>query len=99
MFILGYFFEAVAVVAGHALRIYWWIVLAGIIVSWVNADPYNPIVRFINNLTEPVFYQIRKRLPVVYGGIDLSPIVVFLAIYFLEVFLVKSLFGLAGQFR
>lgn len=99
MFVLSYFFEAVAVVLSHALRIYWWIVIAGVVVSWVNADPYNPIVRFINNVTEPVFYQVRKRLPVIFGGIDLSPIVVILAIHFMEVFLVKSLFGLAGQFR
>ena len=95
MFILANFLDAVAIVLYHALNIYFWIVIAGAVLSWVSPDPYNPIVRFINNATEPVFYQIRKRLPVNLGGIDISPIIVILAIYFLQAFLVKSLQGLA----
>lgn len=95
MFILANFFNAVAIVLYHALNIYFWIVIAGAVLSWVSPDPYNPIVRFINSATEPVFYQIRKRLPVNLGGIDISPIIVILAIYFLQAFLVKSLQGLA----
>jgi YggT family protein len=61
----------------------------------VNPDPYNPIVRFLRKATEPVFYQIRKHLPVTFGGMDLSPIVVFLVIIFLQNFVVKSLIGLS----
>ncbi|MCG8642443.1 MAG: YggT family protein [Desulfobacterales bacterium] len=95
MFILANFFDAVAIVLDMALTIYLWIVIAGAVLSWVSPDPYNPIVRFINNVTEPVFYQIRKRLPVIFGGLDLSPIVVLLSIYFLQAFLVNSLRGLA----
>ncbi len=98
MFILANFFQAVAVVLDLALNIYLWIVIAGAVLSWVSPDPYNPIVRIINNLTEPVFYQIRKRLPVNFGGLDISPIIVILAIYFLQVFLVGSLHGLARSF-
>lgn len=86
------FLSACAIVIDWVLRIYMWIVLARVILSWVSPDPYNPIVRFINNLTEPVLYQIRRRLPVVFGGLDLSPIVVFLAIIFLRSFLVQTLF-------
>ncbi|OGQ93327.1 MAG: hypothetical protein A3J85_00790 [Desulfobacula sp. RIFOXYA12_FULL_46_16] len=95
MFILANFFDAVAGVMGWALDIYMWIVVAGAVLSWVSPDPYNPIVRFINNATEPVFYQIRKRLPVNFGGLDISPIIVILAIYFLQRFVVNSLHGLA----
>ena len=98
MFILANFFQAVAVVLDLALNIYLWIVIAGAVLSWVSPDPYNPIVRIINNLTEPVFYQIRKRLPVNFGGLDISPIIVILAIYFLQVFFVGSLHGLARSF-
>lgn len=58
-------------------------------------DPYNPIVRFIHNVTEPVLYPIRRKLPVVFGGMDLSPIIVFLIIIFLRKFLVDSLTRLA----
>lgn len=95
MLILANFFEAVAVVLNYALSIYFWIVIAGAVLSWVSPDPYNPIVRFINTATEPVFYQIRKRLPVTFGGLDISPIIVILAIKFLQIFVVNSLHGLA----
>jgi YggT family protein len=72
-----------------------WIVIAGAVLSWVNPDPYNPIVRFIHRATEPVYYQIRKRLPVNFGGLDVSPIIVILIIFFLKEFVVNSLHGLA----
>ena len=71
------------------------VVIARAVLSWVSPDPYNPIVRFINNVTEPVLYQIRTKLPVVFGGIDLSPIIVFLIVMFLREFLVNSLMRLA----
>jgi len=95
MFILAFFFEAIADVLYYALNLYMWIVIAGAVLSWVSPDPYNPIVRFINAATEPVFYQIRKRLPVIFGGFDLSPIIVFLVIIFLQTFVVNTLHGLA----
>lgn len=95
MLILSNFFMAVAIVLDYALNIYMWIVIASAVLSWVNPDPYNPIVRFLRKATEPVFYQIRKHLPVTFGGLDMSPIVVFLGIIFLQNFVVKSLIGLA----
>ena len=83
---------AIALVLGHLLTIYWWIVLIAVLLTWVNPDPYNPIVRFLRNVTEPVFYQIRRRLPfVVVGGLDLSPLVVVLAISVLRIVVVGSL--------
>jgi len=95
MIILANFFEAIAVVLDYALTFYMWIVVAGAVLSWVSPDPYNPIVQFINRATEPVFYQIRKRLPVSFGGLDISPVIVILAIVFLQTFVVNSLHGLA----
>lgn len=68
-----------------------WIVIAGAVLSWVNPDPYNPIVRFIYNVTEPVLSRLRSRLPVTFGGIDFSPIVVLLGIVFAQTFIVNSL--------
>ena len=91
MYILGYFIAALAKVISYALTIYLWIIVARAVLSWVSPDPYNPIVRFIHNITEPVLSQIRKRLPVHFGGIDLSPIIVFLIIIFLQTFLVSTL--------
>lgn len=95
MFILGNFLKAIAIVLNYGLTFYMWIVVAGAVLSWVSPDPYNPIVRFINTATEPVFYQIRKRLPVNFGGLDLSPVIVILAIIFLQTFVVESLLRLA----
>lgn len=91
MFIVSNFLLAVAYVLDWVLTVYWWVIIAGAVLSWVNPDPYNPIVQFIHRVTEPVLYQVRKRLPFSFGGIDPSPIVVLLAIGFLQIFLVNSL--------
>ena len=73
MFIIGNFLKAIAVVLHYVLTFYMWIVVARAVLSWVSPDPYNPIVRFIHNVTEPVLYRIRTRIPVDFGGIDFSP--------------------------
>ena len=95
MIILSNFLIAIAKVLDIVLSIFMWIVIARAVLSWVSPDPYNPIVRFIHKVTEPVLYQVRKRIPVNFGGIDFSPIIVFLAIIFLQRFVVNSLYGLA----
>ena len=93
--LMGNLLAGVAVVIYYALNIYMWLIIARAVLSWVNPDPYNPIVRFLYNVTEPVLYRIRTKLPVNFGGIDLSPIIVFLAIIFLQKFVVGSLQGIA----
>jgi YggT family protein len=90
---------AVATVLDYVLVFFMFITIARAVLSWVSPDPYNPIVRFIHNFTEPVLYQIRKRLPMMYGGIDFSPFIVILIIIFLRIFVVDSLQGLAGSLR
>ena len=95
MYIIGYFLMAVAKVLDIVLIAMMWIVIIRAVLSWVNPDPYNPIVRFINNVTEPVLYPIRTKLPVNYGGIDFSPMLVFIAVIFLRTFLVNSLSRIA----
>jgi YggT family protein len=88
------FLSAIAFVIDKALDIYIYIIIGRAIISWVNADPYNPIVRFLYKATEPVLYRVRRIIPAM-GGIDLSPIVVILVIYFLKAFIVKSLYMMA----
>ncbi len=95
MFILGYFLMAVGQVLNYILVIYLILVIARAVLSWVSPDPYNPIVRFIHNVTEPVMFRIRAILPVTFGGIDFSPIIVLLVIMFLRTFLVNSIMQLA----
>lgn len=98
MFIIGNFFMAVAIILRYVLTFYMWIVIARAILSWVNPDPYNPIVRFIHNVTEPVLYRIREKIPVNFGGIDFSPIIVILGVIFLQNFVVNSLLRLSANF-
>lgn len=99
MFIVSNFLGAMAVVLQMILWLYMWIVIARALISWVNPDPYNPIVRFLYNATEPLLYRVRRVLPVFAGGLDLSPLVVVVAIYFLQAFLVQSLRDLAFSIR
>ncbi|MBW2634479.1 MAG: YggT family protein [Deltaproteobacteria bacterium] len=91
MYIIGYFIMAVAKVLDIVLICYMWVVVARAVLSWVNPDPFNPIVRFIHNITEPVINPIRVRIPINFGGMDLSPIVVFAGIIFARTFVVNSL--------
>ena len=95
MIFLSNFLIAIAKVLDIVLTIFMWVVIARAVLSWVSPDPYNPIVRFIHKVTEPVLYQIRRRIPVNFGGIDFSPIIIILAIIFLQRFVVHSLYGLA----
>jgi len=95
MFVIANFLAAVASILDLVLWMYMFIVIARALVSWVNPDPYNPIVRFLYNATEPLMYRVRRRLPLQMAGIDLSPIVVLLVIVFLRAFLVASLNDLA----
>lgn len=91
MFVISNFLNALATLVDFVLSAYMWIIIGRAIISWVNADPYNPIVRFIHEVTEPLLYRIRRALPVVVGGIDLSPMVLIMAIIFLQSFLVPTL--------
>ena len=99
MFVLANFLNGIAEILGMLLQFYMWVIIARVVISWVNADPYSPIVRAIVNVTEPVLYRVRRSLPVFAGGIDFSPIVVFAGIYFLQIFLVGSLRDLAFRMR
>jgi YggT family protein len=99
MFILANLVEALAAVVNMLLTLYMWIVIARAVISWVNPDPHNPIVRFLYSVTEPVLYRLRRALPLYAGGIDFSPILVFVAILFLQRFLVQSFYDLAQSLR
>ncbi len=97
MFVIANFVVAVARILDIGLTLYMWIVIARAVISWVNPDPYNPVVRFLHSVTEPVMYNIKRWIPVYYGGIDFSPIIVILVIIFLQSFLVQSLIQLASR--
>jgi YggT family protein len=97
MFAFGHLIAALAQILEMALTIYMWVIIARALLTWVNPDPYNPIVRFLYNVTEPVLGWVRRRVPVVFGGLDLSPLLVLLGIVFLQRFLVATLIDLARR--
>ena len=96
MFVLGNLLETLASALGMVLQLYTYVVFGRVIISWVNADPYNPIVRFLYQATEPVLGPIRRRVGIV-SGLDLSPLILLLLIFFLQGVLVRSLLEFAAR--
>jgi YggT family protein len=99
MFVIGNFLAAVASVLSMLLSAYMWIIVIRALISWVNPDPYNPIVRFLYSATDPLLYRVRRMIPLNFGGIDFSPILVIAGIVFLQTFLVQSLLDLSRTLR
>jgi len=99
MFILANLILAIANIANYLLEIYKWVIIIAAIISWVNPDPYNPIVRFLYSVTEPVLRPVRRLIGFRLGPIDISPLVVILAIIFMQSFLIKSLIELAYKLK
>jgi len=97
MIYVGYFIQAIAGLLDMALTLVMFVIIARAVLSWVSPDPYNPIVRIINQLSEPILFPIRRRVPYL-GGMDLSPIIALMAVFFLQTFLVQSLQHWAASF-
>lgn len=96
MFIISNLLQAIAFILDTALTIYMWFIIISALLTWVNPDPYNPIVRFLYSVTDPVLRPIRRRLGMAMG-IDISPLIVIFAIMFARSFIVKTLYDLASR--
>ena len=101
MFILGNLLQAVTLILNSLLTLYFWVLVIRVVMSWVNADPYNPIVRFFASVTDPVLYAVRRWLPfpTVIGMVDLTPLLLLLFIQFLQIFVIGSLSDVALRLR
>ncbi|MFP4477748.1 MAG: YggT family protein [Desulfatibacillaceae bacterium] len=101
MFVIGNLLNALATVLGIALTVYMWIIIIDALLTWVNPDPYNPIVRFLRSATEPVVSPVRRVLfrYIPQTGIDFSPLVVILILIFLQIFVVNTLQEIALRLR
>ncbi len=98
MFILGNLFLALAKILDIGITILYWLIIIRALISWVNPDPYNPIVQFLYKTTEPILEPIRRLIPVHYSiGIDISPLIAFFVLIFLRLFLVNTLLGIAAR--
>ncbi|MBU3911447.1 MAG: YggT family protein [Candidatus Omnitrophica bacterium] len=100
MFVFSNLLAAIASLLNVIFTVMYWLLLIRALVSWVNPDPYNPVVQFLYKTTEPILYPIRKMLPIKMGiGIDISPIIAFLILIFLRSFLVKTLLDISFRLR
>ncbi len=99
MFVFGNVVLGVARVLGVLLNIYMWVIIIRAVISWVNPDPYNPIVQFLTRVTEPVLQPLRRLIPVWKIGVDLSPLIAILLIYFLELAVVDTLVRIGQSMR
>ena len=95
MFVINNFLGALAVLVDLILSAYMWVIIGRAIISWVNADPYNPIVRILYDITEPLLSRIRRVVPIMGGGLDFSPMILIMIIFFLRSFIVPTLQQLA----
>jgi len=97
MFVMKNLVVAFATILDYALWAYMWVLVIRALLSWVSPDPYNPIVRALYAITEPVLSFLRRKFPLMAGSIDFSPMVAIVAIIFLQRFLVRTLFDLASR--
>lgn len=95
MFVLSNFITAIATILDYGLTIASWLVIIRALISWVNPDPYNPIVQFLSKVTEPIMAPFRKVIPMYRVGLDISPIFALIFIWFLKLFVVRTLLGIA----
>jgi YggT family protein len=98
MFVMGNLFSALAQIVDAVLWLYYWVLIARVLLSWVNPDPYNPIVQFLVRATDPVLTPLRRIIPPL-GMIDISAMVAILLIYGLRIFLVGTLMDLSMRLR
>jgi YggT family protein len=96
MFVMSNVLQGLATVLDTVLWLYMWVIIARALISWVNPDPWNPIVQFLERVTEPVLAPIRRWIGL-RMGIDLSPIIAILIISFLQIAVVKTLSDFAHQ--
>lgn len=99
MFVFGNLIETVAFVLDKLLWLYMWVIIIRALISWVNPDPWNPIVQFLHRATEPVLSRIRRWLPMRGMALDISPIIAIFAIWAVQFFLVRTLYEIAREIR
>jgi len=97
MFVLSNFLVALANILNMLLTILYWLILIRALLSWVNPDPYNFIVQLLYKTTEPILSPIRRRMGLFSIGIDLSPLIAILVIWFAKLFVVRSILDIAGR--
>ncbi len=97
MFVLKTLLEALAGIMHMLITTYIWVVIIQALISWVRPDPFSPIVQILNKLTLPVYRVVRSKIPTIFGGVDLAPLIIIVILQFLDLFLVKVIYQFAMQ--
>lgn len=95
MFVIGNLLNAVAAILEIVINGLLLVILVNALLSWVRPDPANPIVQFLDRVSDLVCSPIRRLFPTVLGGIDFAPYLAMLALWFIKLFVVDSLHGIA----
>lgn len=98
MFVFGNLIAALADLANGFLSIYTWVILIRVLLSWVNPDPFNPIVQFLVRVSDPYLDLFRRIIPPI-GAIDISPMIALLVLQVVQHFLVRTLMDLSVRVR
>lgn len=93
--VVGTLLNAVAVILSMLINLYVWVIVIAALVSWVRADPYNPIVQVLNRLTQPLYARLRSIIPTAINGIDFAPLIVAVLLKFIDLSLVQILLNYA----
>jgi len=99
MFLVGNFLQALAFILDIGSRLYYWIIIIYALISWVNPNPYHPLVRFLRTICEPVLRPLRRIIPVSRWGIDFTPLIAVILLVFLRKFLVPSFYQMSYRLR
>ncbi len=100
MFILANFLSALAQILDMILNLLIIIILIRALISWVNPDPYNPLVQILYRSTEPLLRPLRRLVPPRrLGGLDLSPMVATLLLIFIKILLIQSIFDYVAMLK
>ncbi len=99
MYVVGNFIAAIAVILGYLISILTWLIIIRALISWVNPDPRNIIVQILYKITEPILAPLRRIIPLYNIGIDVSPIIAILCLWFVKLFIVRTLVELALRLR
>jgi len=95
MIVIATLLQALAQILHMVINIYIWIIIIAALLTWVQPDPYNPIVQTLYRLSEPAYRFVRRYIPTVVGGIDLAPLIIIIGLQFVDLFFVKLLMNLA----
>lgn len=98
MFVLGNLFATLAQLTNSILTLYTWVIIIRILVSWVHPDPFNPVMQFLTQVTDPYLNFFRRFIPPI-GMLDISPIAAILVLQAAQHFLVRTLVDLSIRLR